>query len=278
MSDVTIPTKEEIQRDSRFRWHAAFRPHFDALVAVGYVDGCFPLSYGSSLTGAAASDGEVAFREAPPLNYGADLVADTVYVVSSSASDTQTYSIQGIDAAGDFATATVTATGTTPVAVSGTWNHVQRCICTDGIDNVGTVYVSTKSGAGVPSTTGDQIQTVMIAGDNYAINPMLVVPNHQIITLNAFDFSQNVQQTATVRVFANRQGRWIINFKFYVGKQDSFEQRFLTPVRLFEGDKMKVTFQAGGGTAANATFGMNGNVWDASALDPTKEGIGEIFK
>ena len=277
MSHITSATKQEIQSDQRYRWHSVFQPHWDTLVAIGYIDGMYPLSYGSSLSGVVSGDGEVAFRWGPEFNYGTALSASTVYLVSTSASDTQVYSIQGIDANGDYATTTVTATGTTPVALSGTWNHIQRCICTTGANNVGTVYTSTEA-AGLPVAQNDQIQTAMVPGENYAINPELVVPNDQIFTINAFDFSQDVTQSATIRIYANRQGRWIINFKFFVGNEDSFEQIFHTPLRLFEGDRMRVTFQAGGGSAAKASFGMNGNVFDATALDPTKEGIGEIFK
>lgn len=278
MAQVQPPTSQHLETHGTRSWHSVFRPHFDTLVSLGYVEGVYPLSYGGSLAGAASTDGEVAFREAPPLGYGADLAGDTIYIVSSSTSDTQNYAIQGIDTNGDFATTTVAASGTTPVALSGTWDHIQRCVCTDGVDNVGTVYTSTKATAGVPSTTAHQIQTAMAVGDNYAINPMLVVPNNQIFTLNAFDFSQDVNQTATVRLFANRQGRWIINFKFFVGKQDSFEQVFHTPLRFFAGDKLKVTFEAGGGTSAKATFGMNGNTWDVTNLDDRRVGAGEIFK
>lgn len=275
---IVKPSKHDLEESRRWAFHRAANMHFDTLVAIGYLDGVYPVSYGGSLNGAVNTDGEVAFREAPELAYPAALSASTVYIVSSSASDTQTYSIQGIDANGDYATTTVTATGTTPAALSGTWNHIQRCICTDGVNNVGLVYTSTKSGAGVPSTTGDQIQTVMAIGDNYAINPEIVVPNEQIFTFNSFDFSQDVQQAATIKIFSNRQGRWIINFKFFVGNQDQFGQTFHTPLRLFEGDRMRVTFTAGGGAAAKATFGFNGNVLDASNLDATKAGIGEIYK
>jgi hypothetical protein len=255
-----------------------FDPHFDTLAAVGYVDGAYPVSFGGTITGVTNTDGEVAFREGSTLlNYGADLSASTLYIVSSSASDTQDYVIQGIDANGDYATATVTATGTTPAAVSGTWNHAQRLICTTGVDNVGTVYLSTKSGAGVPVTTGDQIQCVMEIGMNYAINPMLYVPNNQIIYFNGFEFFQDANQTATINIYANRQGRWILNFRFFGGRSDHTEVVFHTPVRFFEGDKMKVTIEAGGGSAANAAFGMNGLVWDNTNLTSNQAGIGRLF-
>lgn len=278
MTIIVQPGGGEVRSKERSEVLRHFDLHFDTLVSIGYVPFTGKLSFGSTCTTFASTDGEVAFREgSTKLAFGADLDADTIYIVSSSASDTQTYSIQGINAAGDFTTTTVTATGTTPAAVAGTWDHVQRVICTDGVDNVGTVYVSTKSAAGVPTTTGDQIQCVMAPGDNYAVNPELRVANNQLITINRFDFSQDVQQTATVRILANRQGRWILNFKFFVGLQDSFSQDFHSPLALQEGDRMRVLVEAGGGTGAKASFGMNGNVWDIS--DAQKAGVtaGALF-
>ena len=229
---------------------------FREMVSLGLVRGSSLLSYGATISGLSTSDNEVAFREGPKLTFPADLSASTVYLVSTAA-DVGTYKIQGIDANGDYAEASVTATGTTPVAFSGTWNHVQRCISTSAT-NAGTVYVSTKSDAGAPSTTAHQIQTVMLAGKNYAINPVLVCPNNSTILIYEFDFSSNADNDTTVTIFANRQGMWIENFKFFVGFQ--FAQEFQVPVKLYEGDKIRVTVEAAAGTATSATFGMNGLV------------------
>lgn len=225
-------------------------------VSMGWVDGGSLLSYGTTITGLSNSSGEVAFREGPALAFPTELSADTVYLVSSSASDTGTYKIQGIDANGDFAEASVTATGTTPVAFAGTWDHVQRCISTSA-NNVGTVYVSTDAAA-IPTTLGDQIQTVMLPGINYAINPLLVCPNDQTILIYEFDFSSDADNDLTVGIQANREGMWIQNFKFFCGFQ--FAQEFKAPVKLYPGDKLRVTVEASQGTSDSATFGMNGIV------------------
>lgn len=279
MASITPPNKREVGEADRLAWHRTFEPHFDTMVAWGYLDGAYPLSYGSTITGVVGADGEVAFREGAVLAYGSALSASTVYLVSTSASDTGSYLIQGIDANGDYATATVTATGTTPVAVSGTWNHIQRLIHTSaGSNNVGTVYVSTDSGA-IPSTTGDQIQVAMGVGDNYAINPELWCPNNMTITINTFDFSTSANQTATIRLLANRQGQWILNFKFFTDPAGgAFTQNFHTPLRLFAGDKLRVLITAGGGSSTNGSFGMNGVVLDATALDTAKAGIGTVLR
>jgi len=230
---------------------------FKTAVSRGKVGNADLISFGATVASLDAADGEVAFYEAK-LAYPSALSADTVYLVSSSASDTGTYKIDGTDANGDFAEATVTATGSTPVAFSGTWDHVQRCISTSA-DNVGTVYVSTDSGA-VPTTTGDQIQTVMLAGANYAINPMLVCPNNREIIINRFDFSTDTRDSAKIEIEANRKGMWIQNFLFYTADAQFF-QNFEAPIKLLAGQKLRVKITASQ-NGTNATFGMNGIIFE----------------
>lgn len=256
-------------------WHRVYNPSFGIQAAWKRFPNAFPLSYGGTITTFSNSDGRVAFREgATHLDYGADLGGATVYLVSSSASDTGAYLIQGIDANGDYAEATVTATGTTPVAFSGTWKHVQRLIhTTDGSFNAGTVYVSAKSGAGVPTTLGDKIQVVMGVGDNYAINPELWCPNDYNITINRFDFSQSATQDITIRIMANRQGQWILNFKFFAGNSDQFAQDFSCPIALGEGERLRIDIQTSAGAGASGTFGMNGIVTKKG----NGQGVGRLF-
>lgn len=225
-------------------------------VALGLVQGASLLSYGATISSLSNADNQVAFREGPKLTFPTALSGDTVYIASSSASDTGTYKVQGVDASGDYAEATVTATGTTAAAIPGTWNHIQRCISTSAT-NVGTVYVSTDALV-VPTTLGDQIQTVMLPGKNYAVNPVLMCPNDRTILIYEFDFSSDADNDTTVYIDANREGVWIENFKFFVGFQ--FAQEFKIPIKLYEGDMLRVSVEAAVGTATNATFGMNGAV------------------
>jgi hypothetical protein len=230
--------------------------HFDMWPGLGSCKGVELLSFGATITGLDAADGEVGFYEGL-LALPAALSASTVYVVSSSASDTGTYRLQGIDANGDYQDVTVTATGTTPVAASGTWNHVQSCNAVSA-DNVGTVYVSTDAGA-IPTTTGDQIQTVMLPGKNYAINPVLECPNNWIILINSFSFSADTNQVCVVQIDCNRQGRYIENFKFFAADFEYF-QEFHAPIKLWPGDKMRIKVELSAGVGADLTFGMNGTV------------------
>lgn len=274
---LNAPKREQVQDLGRVNWHHVFRPQFSDLLAAGYIDGGDILSFGSTITGLSNTAGQVAFRSGTALAFPAALSASTVYMVSSAA-DTQVWKVQGIDANGDYQSQTVTLTGTTPVAVPGTWNHVSSAVNTsDGTTNAGIVYVSTKSDAGAPSTTAHKIQVVIPVGDNYGINPELQCPNDKIILIHRFDFSTNQANDEQVRIFANRQGTWILNFQFYCDFE--YHQDFLVPIRLYPGDKLRVTIEASQGTNVDASFGMNGMVWTDTRVNGSKiaGGVGQLF-
>jgi hypothetical protein len=253
VTNVIRPTASQTQEVDRQLWHNVFNPTFGQLVALGYVAGAAPLSYGSTVEGLQSTDGEVRF--CPGIFATEDvLAADTVYLYSSSGSDVSTYTIHGIDGSGDFSAVQVTATGTTALALPGTWNHIQRVI-SDGADNVGTVYASTQS-TGAPGA-GDKIQTVMVPGTNYAVNPVLMCPNDVHVLIHAFDFSCSVLDGMKVRILANRQGRTLENFVFYV-YQSQHSQQFTVPVRLAPGDYIQTVVSRTASGTVNAAFGMNG--------------------
>ena len=276
MAKIQPATREQVQDLARINWHRVHPLEFHDQIAMGYIEGGSLLSYGSTVTGFGQADNRIAFREGPALDYPTALSASTVYAVSSSASDTDTYRIQGCDENDDYQDTTVVLTGTTPVAVSGTWNHVQSIVnTTDGSSNVGLVYVSTDSLA-IPTTIGDQIQCVMPIGDNYAINPEIHCPNGKTIIIDTFDFSTNTSQDTKVDIFANRQGTWILNFRFYCDLQ--FSQNFEVPLRLEEGDRLRCYIQATAGNNNDASFGMNGMVLtDNRTADQKTAGIGQLY-
>jgi hypothetical protein len=115
----------------------------------------------------------------------------------------------------------------------------------------------------------------MLPGTNYAINPMLVCPNNQVILLNRFDFSISVKTNpARIDITANRQGRWIQNFVFFSDGQ--FEQTFDVPIRLQPGEKLRVEVTAGA-NATNGAFGMNGKVLTSVGVDERYSGAWELF-
>ena len=73
--------------------------------------------------------------------------AQTIYCISTSASDTATLSIEGLDANYDEQTEVVTLTGTTAVATANTFIRVFRMTYQDGA-NVGDITARVTSGTG----------------------------------------------------------------------------------------------------------------------------------
>jgi hypothetical protein len=266
MSQIKPPTRIQVSDPGRRAWHELYRPTWRELVSLGYVNDAAVFSYGGTIEGLSSLDGQVAFREGTPLAFGADLSASTVYLVSSAAGDTQDFSVQGLDADNLLQIVDVTATGTTPVAVSGTWNHIQRVVAKT-TPNVGTVYVSTDAAA-IPTTAGDQIQCVMLPAASYAINPLAMAAADQYILIYGFDFSTANRDTLKITIEANRQGNWIQNFVFYT-YDSQYHQQFQQPLYLQPGDGIRVLCEATSGTDNAATFGMNAAFIDRNLGGPS---------
>lgn len=264
-----ITPVESIDIEGLLSVHQTFNIGFETLVSLGYIRGADLLSYGATITGLASGSGEVAFYEGQ-LAFPTELSGDTVYLHSTSASDTNDYLIQGTDANDEYQEETITATGTTPAASANTWNHVQRCVAKSAA-NAGEVKVSTASGS-EPTTTSDQIQTVMLAGTSHAINPLLVAPKNRHIFITRFDFNTPDRDASIVRIFANREGNYIQNFKFYTSDAQ-FAQEFRAPIKLRPQDRLRVSVQNTSGSAFTGTFGMNGVV----LRNTSKFGAGTLF-
>ena len=79
--------------------------------------------------------------------WSAFATAQTIYCISTSASDTAVLTIEGLDANYNEQTETVTLTGTTAVATSNTFIRVFRMFYEDGA-NVGTITARVTSGTG----------------------------------------------------------------------------------------------------------------------------------
>ena len=88
--------------------------------------------------------------------------AQTIYCISTSASDTATLTIEGLDANYDQQTETVTLTGTTAVTTSNTFIRVFRMTYGDGA-NVGdiTARVTSGTGTGVAKIDAGYAPTLM---------------------------------------------------------------------------------------------------------------------
>lgn len=244
--------------DDTLLWQRRMGMPFQHMIAAGMVEGADVLSYGASVRDLAQASGFVRFAFDQEVD--TDLpAASTLYVVSTEAADTSTFTVVGIDAAGDPQTVTGTFAGTTPVALSGTWNHAQKLIYTDGTtQNVGTLYLSTKATAGVPGAS-DNICCAAEINSNYGVNPILKCPNNQTILLNSLNITT---ETKTLHVILGRRtlGSVLIN-AFDVDVTDGFvDFQFEVPMYLREGDEIRMTVASLSGTVQGASFGFNGYI------------------
>lgn len=90
-------------------------------------------------------------------DYSFSTSAETWYAMSTSASDTGAITCELLNGSYVGSTVSVTLTGTTPAAFSGTWLRVNRCYNDSAAELVGTVYVARSSSAtgGTPTTASD---------------------------------------------------------------------------------------------------------------------------
>lgn len=238
-------------------WQSRFPMPFADQVAAGMVEGADPISHGCTTRSLAAASGFVRWSIDQEVDTGFLTPGSTVYLVSDDAGDTDTCLVHGVDANGDFATAETTMTGLTPVAVAGTWNHIQKVIYTGAADNVGNIWCSTKSIAGAPGAL-DDIQAQVEPTFNYAVNPHILTPNNWTYLIKHIVMTTETK-TAHCRFERDTQGKNIRTFE--VDITDGFIQFDLdVPFYLREGDKMRVVVASLSGTVGGASFGFNGYI------------------
>jgi hypothetical protein len=183
-------------------WHNVYRPTFGELIGLGYVYGAEAITVGGHIEGLGVSDGHVAFYD-PILPYPDPLTAETVYLVSSSSSDTMQVEIEGIDTSGLRSRSRVNLTGTTPVPAK-----------TIGAENVGTIYCSINNLA-LPTTVADKIQCVIEADVSIGFNPEMRAADNEVIFIHEFDFSTDTREEFDMRLEVFRDGAWERLFRYY---------------------------------------------------------------
>ena len=92
-----------------------------------------------------------------------------LYLKSTSASDTGSLTVYGLDADYVLQEETVTLTGTTAVATQNTFKRIYRMIYSDGAGNVGALTASTVSGTGT-------VVAHILAGDSQTLMCVYTVP------------------------------------------------------------------------------------------------------
>ena len=110
--------------------------------------------------------------------YDYTIISGLLNLSSSSTGDTQEYIVVGLDDNYAAQQASVTASGQTPVTVSGVWSRVYRAYNNGTTDNAGDVYLWNQAGAatiGVPNTATD-VKAKIQVGLNQTLMALYTVP------------------------------------------------------------------------------------------------------
>jgi hypothetical protein len=165
--------------------------------------------------------------------------AQTLYVLSTSGSDTGTLEIQGLNANYEPLTETVTMTGLTAVTTSTPFLRVFRCVYR-GSTNVGTITVRTVSGSGtvVAQVEPEEAQTLMA---------VYTIPTEHRAFLNVLTAGVGKNDDANVTLYIRPFGEVFqiqSQIKVY---QNTFSENFTIP--LFIPQKTDIDVRA---TTTNA--------------------------
>ena len=124
--------------------------------------------------------------------------AETIYCISTSASDTSTLHVEGLDANYNLQTETVTLTGTSAVATTNTFIRVYR-LAYDA-ENVGTITARTDSGTGT-------IVAQIDAGYAQSLMAVYTIPAGYTGYLLAGDLTINAFRDVQLKFFVRAFGK-----------------------------------------------------------------------
>lgn len=125
--------------------------------------------------------------------------AQTLYVKSSSASDTMNVTLAGQDSAGAEITETVTLTGTTAVATTKQFKRIYRAFCSDTVENVGDITMHTVSGSGT-------VVCHILAGEGQTLLALYTIPAGKTGYLYTGDCSVNLNKEITIKFYVRYPG------------------------------------------------------------------------
>lgn len=132
-------------------------------IARGAIPNSFSIhKFGANFDIDQADDPESVWTSGGLYPWGSLLTAQTIYVISTSASDTGTLTVEGLDSNYDQQTELVTLTGTSAVTLSNTFLRIFRMTYSD-VANIGTITARVTSGTGTVVAQIDEgyAQTLM---------------------------------------------------------------------------------------------------------------------
>ena len=129
-----------------------------------------------------------------------DGAAQTLYVKSSSASDTMPVTFYGHDNDGLEISDTVTLTGTTAVASTKAFKRIYRAFAGGSTENVGEITWRTVSGSGT-------VVCAIAAGEGQTLLALYSVPSNKTGYLYTGDCSLNLNKEVTIKFYVRYPGQ-----------------------------------------------------------------------
>lgn len=247
MPQIIPPDQGRVESRALQAWHTVFKPGWETLIGLGYAGGASTHTYSLNIEGLGTGSGEVSFFgggfATPAMQNWPDGGTDTYYIVSSSASDTSDATVYGIASDGSMSTQTVTLTGTTPVSL-GTLKHVNAFVYHGGTArNLGTIYVSTASGAVPTSITTDDIQCIAPVGWAKAVNPTMMSSDAEIMVFPEINISADRADGAEISIYKSIPGGDVFKVTQFYLFQAAFQNHFGVPIVLQPGEFIRLTIK-----------------------------------
>jgi len=176
---------------------------------------------------------------------------ETLYILSTSTSDTSTIGIFGLDADWKLQSETLTMTGTNAVTTVNTYKRIYRLIYDTAATNVGTVTARTVSGTGT-------VVAAISAGLGQTLMSLYTVPAGYTAYLCHSTVGIGKGGDASFRLYAreNYYGQTAFNIKSDVNLyQTTISQDYAVPLKFIQ--KTDLDFRAlttGNNFAATASF------------------------
>lgn len=283
MAEVVPPTPTNVDSKTLQGWHTVFKPPWEVLVGIGYVDGAEARLTAGQVAILAPAQGEVTADNTDQTieERELDVAGEPIYVVSTSASDTTNVKIRGITTDGVSENVIVTLNGTTPVqvvssAADDNWFNICACVNIAGVEMVGVVYTSTAS-VGIPDNT-DSIQTKMVIGTNLAFNAIVMCADDEVLVFPGVDISCSVKDEIVLHLSRRiaAAGVFVKAFAWFA-YENATQYHFTTPVVLTARQKMAITVEAGANNTGVA-WQMSYYSLNNSNTTTTREGVGRLFE
>jgi len=283
MAGIVPPAPNSVDSQSLIAWHTVYKTPWEVLIGLDYIDGATLALHAGMGDAVTVAQGEITpdNTDQTHLEKELDVAGEAVFLVSTDASDTNAMVVVGVNGDGDVETRVVTMTGTTPVQVpsehaSNFWFNVNRIANTGTAVTVGTVYCSTKSGAGVPANT-DDIQCKMEISTEFASNPMIMAGDSEVLVFIGMDLSVSLKDQMEFRIGRRPSNArpWIKVFKV-LSFESFIPYRFTVPIVIGAGQK--IVFTVANSTGSNLDMTWQANYYSLNAGDTTPgSGIGVLF-